>query len=83
MNIIEKYDTQFAYSSVVLNLSLAVQAYLLWINPSIEGVDKIYTIAILSSFEFFMIHSGVFMAVFSKKVSLIYFPIIWCVRINN
>jgi len=76
MNIIEKYDTQFAYSSVILNLTLVVQAYLLWINPSMNDADKIYTIAILSSIEFFMIHSGVFMAVFPKKVSLyIFFPL--------
>jgi len=76
MNIIEKYDTQFAYFSVILNLTLVAQAYLLWTNPSMNDADKIYTIAILSSFEFFMIHSGVFMAIFPKKISLyIFFPL--------
>jgi hypothetical protein len=76
MNFIEKYDRQFAYSGVIMNIALAVQAYMLWIHPTINDADKIYTIAILMAFEFFMIHSGVFMAAFPKKVSLyIFFPL--------
>jgi len=76
MNFIEKYDNQFAFTGVLFNLALVIQAYLLWSNPSINDADKIYTIAILISFEFFMIHSGVFMAVFSRKISLyIFFPL--------
>ncbi len=76
MNFIEKYDSQFAFSGVLFNLGLVIQAYLLWTNPSINDADKIYTIAVLSAFEFFMIHSGVFMAVFPRKVSLfLFFPL--------
>jgi len=75
MSIIEKYDKQFAYSGVVMNIALAIQAYLLWTEPTMNDANKIYTIAILMAFEFFMIHSGVFMAAFSRKVSLyIFFP---------
>ena len=73
ISIIEKYDNQFAYFGVFLYLGLAVQAYLLWTNPSLKDADKIYTIAVLSAFEFFMVHSGVFMAVFSRKISLFFF----------
>ena len=76
MNIIEKYDRQFAYSGVIMNIALAFQAYMLWTNPSINDANKIYTIAILTAFEFFMIHSGAFMTAFSRKVSLyIFFPL--------
>ena len=76
MNIIEKYENQFAYSGVVMNLLLAAQAYLLWTNPTVNDANKIYTIAVLMGFEFFMIHSGVFMAAFPRKISLyVFFPL--------
>ncbi len=86
MNIIEKYDKQFVYLSVVLNIMLAVQAYFLWSNPTLKDTDKIYTIAILVGFEFFMVHSGVFMAVLPKKASLfIFFPLygLFALAINS
>ena len=76
INVIEKYDTQFAYIGVMMNVVLAAQAYWLWINPTMNDATKIYTIAVLISFEFFMVHSGVFMAAFPKKISLfIFFPL--------
>lgn len=76
INLIEKYDNQFAYAGVMMNIALAVQAYWLWINPTMNDATKIYTIAVLISFEFFMVHSGVFMAAFPKKISLfIFFPL--------
>jgi len=75
MNIIEKYDKQFAYMGVLINSIMAYQFYLLWTNPSIEDVNKIYSVAVLMGFEFIMTHSGVFMSVFPKKLSLyIFFP---------
>lgn len=73
INVIEKYDAQFAYLGVLLYLGLAIQAYLLWTNPSLNDLDKIYTMAVLGAIEFFMVHSGVFMAVFSRKISLYIF----------
>ncbi len=76
MNILEKYDRQFAYTGALMNLSLAIQAFVLWTNPSIDDATKIYSIAVLVGFEFFMVHSGVFMASFPRKISLfIFFPL--------
>ena len=76
MNILEKYENQFAYSGVIMNLIFVAQAYLLWTSPTVDDVNKIYTIAVLMGFEFFMVHSGVFMTVFPKKISLyIFFPL--------
>lgn len=71
MNIIEKYDKGFAYSGIFLNLLLAYQCYRLWHNPGLEDAEKIYSLAILLAFEFVMVHSGVFMAVMSRKITLL------------
>ncbi len=75
MNILEKYDDQFAYSSVIFNIAMAIQAFVLWFHPTLADADKIYTTALLIVFEFFMIHSAPFMLFFPKKISLfIFFP---------
>ena len=75
MNIIEKYDQQFIYFGVLIKLALAIQFFLLWFNPGIDDANKIYTITVLIFFEFVMVHSGVFMSVLPKKLSLyVFFP---------
>jgi hypothetical protein len=75
-NIIEKYDKHFAYTGVLINLIMVYQFYILLTNPGLEDAHKIYTIAILTGFEFIMVHSGVFMSVFPKKITLYFlFPI--------
>ncbi|GEQ84788.1 hypothetical protein ULMS_02960 [Patiriisocius marinistellae] len=76
MNIIEKYDKQFLYAGVLINLIIAVRFFQLWYSPQEDQVSQIITMATLVGFEFIMVHSGVFMAVFPKKISLfIFFPI--------
>jgi len=59
-----------------MNLFIAYQYFILWINPDINDPDKILSFAVIMGFEFIMVHSGVFMAVMPKKISLyILFPI--------
>lgn len=76
MNIIEKYDKHFAYTGVLINLLMAYQFYMLLTKPGLDDAQKIYTIGVLIAFEFIMVHSGVFMSVFPKKLTLyVLFPI--------
>ena len=70
MKIIEKFDRQFEYASILMNVFIAFQFFLLWMHPQISDVDKIATLSALMLFEFVMVHSGVFMAVMPKKLSL-------------
>jgi len=43
-----------------------------WISPDPENTDRLLTLAVMMGFEFIMVHSGVFMAVMPKKVSLFF-----------
>ncbi len=75
MSIIEKYDRYFIYAGVIINLIIAYRFYALWAHPNQEHAGYITTMATLIGFEFIMVHSGVFMSVFPKKISLyIFFP---------
>ena len=69
-NIIEKHDKPFEYSGIVMHLIMAFQFLKLWYMPSFEDAEKIYAMSVLMAFEFILIHSGVFMAVTPKKISL-------------
>ncbi|WP_291870559.1 hypothetical protein [Maribacter sp.] len=76
MHIIEKYDRQFEYFGILINLLIAYQFYAIWSNPSIHDAGVVSTLAALMAFEFIMVHSGVFMAIMPKKISLyILFPV--------
>ncbi|MFS4492879.1 hypothetical protein [Maribacter sp. 2308TA10-17] len=70
MNIIEKFDRQFEYGSILMNVFIAFQFFILWKQPQLSDIDKIATLSALMLFEFVMVHSGVFMAVMPKKMSL-------------
>lgn len=70
MNIIEKYDRQFEYAGILMNLAIAYQFYNVWSQPDLENFETISTLASLMIFEFILVHSGVFMAVMPKKISL-------------
>lgn len=69
-NIIEKYNVPFEYVGAFMNLLLAYQFYMMWTSPAISDANKIADYAVLMGFEFVMVHSGVFMAVMPKKISL-------------
>jgi len=76
MNIIEKYDPYFVFTGVLVNLFIALQFLAVWVSPRWDQATQIETLAVLMGFEFIMVHSGVFMAVFPKKFSLfIFFPV--------
>jgi len=45
----------------------------LWIAPDTSDVERIQTLAVMMAFEFIMVHSGVFMAVFPRKMALFVF----------
>jgi len=69
-DIIEKYNVPFEYAGAFMNLILAYQFYKIWTSPAISDANKIADYAVLMGFEFIMVHSGVFMAVMPKKISL-------------
>ena len=70
LNIIEKYDTQFEYASILMNVFIIFQFFILWSNPQLDDVASLAAMVGLMIFEFVMVHSGVLMAVTPKKISL-------------
>lgn len=72
-SIIEKFNPQFEYGEVILLLIVACQYFKLWISPEIDQAETIFQLAMLMAFEFVMVHSGVFMALMPKKISLFVF----------
>jgi hypothetical protein len=49
---------------------------MVWTHPELHPVSLINDLAVLMTFEFIMVHSGVFMAVMPKKWSLfVFFPL--------
>lgn len=76
MNVIERYDPYFIYIGVLINAFIAYQFFDIWAYPDWDQASQLKTLAVLMGFEFVMVHSGVFMAVFPRKISLfIFFPI--------
>ncbi len=70
LRIIERYDRQFEYAGILMNLIIAFRLYSLWRTPTLEDASAIYTLGTLMAFEFILVHSGVFMAVVPRKISL-------------
>ncbi|SFS39708.1 hypothetical protein SAMN04487906_0304 [Zhouia amylolytica] len=74
-SILEKYDKQFEYTGIMMNIIIALQFLMLWIDPKPDQAAQIMNLAILIAAEFIMLHTGIFMAVFPKKYTLfIFFP---------
>jgi hypothetical protein len=69
-SIIEKYDRPFEYAGIVMHLIIAFKFLKMWYAPELEDAEALFSMAILMAFEFIMVHSGVFMAVVPKKISL-------------
>jgi len=44
----------------------------LWLSPDAMQIDRLNTLAVMMGFEFIMIHSGVFMSVMPRKISLFF-----------
>ena len=73
ISIIEKYDRQFEYAGILMNVFIVYQLLQLWVFPQPTQAEKIYSMSSLMAFEFVLVHSGVFMALMPKKWSLIIF----------
>ena len=72
-SILEKIEPSFELVDVVMMGFMAYQYFKLWIDPQYGDAEKIFQMAGLMGFEFIMVHSGVFMAVMPRKVSLLIF----------
>lgn len=66
MNIVERYDKQIRYSSVINYFVLSVQYALLWITAKQAGPETIKSYCAIVAFEFILVHSGIFMFGFAK-----------------
>ena len=69
MRIIERYDRQFEYAGVLMDVVIAYQFFSIWHHPTMDDLPQLGTLSLLMIFEFIMVHSGVFMAVMPKKIS--------------
>ena len=71
ISIIEKYDRQFEYAGILMNVFIVYQLLQLWVFPQPTQAEKIYSMSSLMAFEFVLVHSGVFMALMPNNVILI------------
>ena len=71
--ILEKMEPSFEFADVIMMGFMSYQYLKLWINPQIGDAHQIFQYAGLMGFEFIMVHSGVFMAVMPRKISLLVF----------
>lgn len=72
-SILEKFEPQLELGNFVMLMYMCYQYAKLWIAPEVGDSETIFQMAGLMGFEFVMIHSGVFMAVMPKKISLFIF----------
>lgn len=71
--ILERLEPSFEFVDFLMMAFMSYQYFKLWMAPEIGDADKIFQMAGLMGFEFIMVHSGVFMAVMPRKVSLLFF----------
>jgi len=57
--------------NVILYGLLVREMWHLWHAPIVEDVPRIATLSLLMGFEFILVHSGVFMSGFDRKVTLL------------
>ena len=69
MNIIERIDRPCEYVEVAQTALIACQYLYLWLFAGPDDAYKVYSLAILMAFEFVMVHSGLFMAVWGIERS--------------
>lgn len=76
MNILERFDKSFEYAGVLQTATIAFSYAYVWCFATYDDAYRVYSFATLMAFEFIMVHSGVFMAIFPRKVSLwLFFPL--------
>lgn len=69
--ILEKNQPAFYYVEFLMMGFLAIIYLKLWVSPGSNDGEKLHQFAILMAFEFVMVHSGLMMAVLSKKLTLL------------
>lgn len=72
-SILERLEPSFEFIDFIMMTFMSYQYFKLWMMPEMGDADKIFQMAGLMGFEFIMVHSGVFMAVMPRKLSLLFF----------
>ncbi|MBP6575985.1 MAG: hypothetical protein KA796_04750 [Chryseobacterium sp.] len=72
-SILETIEPSFLFADFLMMGFMAFKYYILWSNPQTGDAANIFQMAGLMGFEFVMIHSGVFMAIMPKWLSLLVF----------
>ncbi|SMC75653.1 hypothetical protein [Moheibacter sediminis] len=72
-SILERLEPSFTFVDFIMMAFMSYQYFKLWMQPGIGDAEKIFQMAALMGFEFIMVHSGVFMAVMPRKLSLFLF----------
>lgn len=72
-SILERLEPSFGFVDFMMMAFMSYQYFKLWMMPEIGDAEKIFQMAGLMGFEFIMVHSGVFMAVMPRKLSLFFF----------
>jgi len=72
-SIIEKIEPSFVFVDIIMMGFMSYQYFSVWFSPHLVDPNRIFQMAGLMGFEFIMIHSGVFMAVMPRKISLLIF----------
>lgn len=62
---------------VICYAALISQMWRVWTHPTSVDNDVILSFAILMAFEFFLVHSGVFMSAFRDRKALLFFVIFY------
>lgn len=74
-NINFQRNSPFSFVEYAFQAYYATVFLMVWMHPNEHDVSMINDLAVLMAFEFIMVHSGVFMAVMPKKISLfVFFP---------
>lgn len=75
-NISLHRNSPFSFVDYGFQAFYAYVFLMVWLQPEKNPISLINDLAVLMVFEFVMVHSGVFMAVLPKKVSLfVFFPL--------
>ena len=73
IGIIERFDQPFEYLGVLQLLFMAGSYAYLWFSATETDAIRVYAYSLLMVFEFVMVHSGIFMTFFPRKISLLIF----------
>jgi len=67
------FNNLTAWIGIGVYIALILQMLRVWIAPQADDIELILTLAVMMGFEFIMVHSGIFMAVMPRKLSLFLF----------